>query len=130
MTDTAKEITILGPEKSVEEYSNSNSDIALGILAHIGAKLDKGLAATEVAECEVPENIRRMTMYYHDMLHIKRAYEEVGQPPPSFILVEVERVHDRLKYLLEEARKPGGAFHKVMEEMEATGDNRYSHLRR
>ena len=67
---------------------------------------------------EVPEYLWRLTMYFHDLLHIKWGYEGVGVMPPRYILDEVERVHDRLEWVVTSEHSQGGAFHKLKMEIE------------
>lgn len=85
-----------------------------------------GNAAVE-AESEVPEKMRRFTMYFHDIHDIKYIYEESGQPPPPYLLREMERCDDRMRHLVEELNAQGGTFEKVRREMTKQPNNRWDH---
>lgn len=100
------------------------------MLEKIGHKLDALSGYVEKAESEVPEYIRRFTMFYHDIVHINWRYEEMGLQVPPWIRAEMERSHDRLKHVLEAENNQGGAFHKIRQEMDKMEGNKYTHFRR
>src|SRR6266403_1696860 len=81
------------------------------------------------AESEIPEKMRRFIMYMHDVHDIVNLYHENGQPPPSWVLREMERCDDRYRQLLTEAHTDGGAFEKVRREMAEDPENRWDHTR-
>ena len=83
--------------------------------------------ASKDAESEIPEKMRRFSMYMHDMRDILYMYHETGQPPPTYIMTEVERVSDRYKHLLDDLNNDGGAFEQVRRDMTQRGGNRYDH---
>ncbi len=97
------------------------------LLQAIADKLDILIGYEDKADDEVPEYIRRFAMYYHDMLHIRVAYEEKGLPVPSFIADQVEYCHDRMELILAHENNQGGAFYKNRQELYAADDvaNRY-----
>lgn len=98
-------------------------------LKAIRENLGKGLFAMHEAEAEVPEKMRRFTMYMSDLHHIGYIYEERGILVPQHIRAELERCDDRLRQLLERAHTDGGAFEKVRQEMAADPENRWDHTR-
>ncbi len=79
------------------------------------------------AESEVPEKMRRFIMYMHDVHDIKHLYEEHGQPPPDYLIKEVERCADRYRHLLKEGNTDLGWIEKVRSEMTKEPGNRYDH---
>lgn len=79
---------------------------------------------TDRAEEEVPEHLWRLTMYYHDLMHVKWGYEAVGATPPKHVLTEIDRVHVRLETIVEREHQQGGAFHKQKKEMDDEARNR------
>ena len=79
------------------------------------------------AESEVPEKMRRFIMYMHDVHDIKHLYEEHGQPPPDYLIKEVERCADRYRHLLKEGNIDFGWIEKVRSEMTKESGNRYDH---
>lgn len=81
------------------------------------------------AESEIPEKMRRFIMYMHDVHDIVNLYHEGGQPPPPYVLREMERCDDRYRQLLEEFHGDGGAFEKVRREMAKDPTNRWDHTR-
>jgi hypothetical protein len=81
------------------------------------------------AESEVPEKIRRFTMYFHDVRDFVDMHRSLGQEPPEHILREIERCSDRFKHLLKDMYTDGGTFEKVRRDMTERGDNRYDHTR-
>lgn len=117
MSDFAKELL---------EALDRNTEM----LEKISSKLNLVLTAIDKAESEVPEYIRRFTMFYHDMVHINWRYEEMGLTVPPWIKGEMERAHDRLKHLLDAENNQGGAFHKIRQEMDKIEGNKYRHFRR
>ncbi len=86
-------------------------------------------AATREAEAEIPEKVRRFTMYFHDVHDMRDLYHQAGIEPPDFILREIERCSDRFRHLLEELHTDGGTFEKVRREMSEKEGNRYDHSR-
>ncbi len=85
--------------------------------------------AIREAESEIPEKMRRFIMYMHDVHDIVNLYHENGQPPPPWVLREMERCDDRYRQLLTEAHTDGGAFEKVRREMAEDPENRWDHTR-
>lgn len=81
------------------------------------------------AEVEVPESLRRFANYFHDIHDIKYMYEEHGQPPPKYILEEIERLDDRYRQILKELNSDGGAIEQIRREMAKDPNNRYDHTR-
>ena len=65
-------------------------------------------------------------MYYHDLLHIKWGYYEVGGTCPEHVSSEILRVHDRLEHLVSEEHMQGGTFRRIKEEMEQLNATRKS----
>jgi hypothetical protein len=65
------------------------------------------------SEKYIPDHIWKITMHYHDLIYIKSYWESIGQPPPEFVLEELQRVHDILPDLLDEEKGQGGAYHKL-----------------
>jgi hypothetical protein len=82
----------------------------------IRIQLSSVLHSIKDAESEVPEKIRRYTMYYHDIVHIREAYVTLGIPVPKHIDQEIERSHDRFRQLLKNLHQDDGAFAKVRRE--------------
>ena len=81
------------------------------------------------AETEVPEMMRRFTMYMVDIHTIVHLYEERGHQAPAYVLREMERCDDRLRHLLEDHHSAGGTFEKVRQEMAKREGNRWDHSR-
>jgi len=81
------------------------------------------------AECEVPEEMRRFTMYMVDIHTIVHLYEERGLSAPDYVLREMERCDDRLRQLLLKHHTDGGTFEKVRREMAKDKENRWDHTR-
>lgn len=81
------------------------------------------------AESEVPEKMRRFTMYMHDVHQISYMYEERGLPVPKWIHKEMERCDDRFRQLLDELHLEGGAFAKIRAEMAKDPENKWDHTR-
>jgi len=73
------------------------------------------------AEQECPESLRRNTMYYHDMFHIKVANESIGLQMDPVMASEMERVHHHLVEIIEEHRTQGGAFHGQIKDLQSRG---------
>lgn len=84
-----------------------------------------GLGALHKAEQEVPEHMRRFTMYFHDLHDVLNFYHELGQVPPTYISREVERCHDRMAHLIEDETNQGGTFHAVAQKVRERGGGRY-----
>lgn len=83
------------------------------------------------AEAEIPHHLRGLMDYYHDVIHLIRAYESIGMPIPSVLLRESERMHDRMGQLIEREHRQGGAFERVIKEMnEEGGEMKYKHGRK
>ena len=103
---------------SVEAMSYRRESVGsdeLQVLKEISSKLDN-LASVVVAyivkaEKEVPEYLRRHTMYYNDLFHLKILWEEAGQQLPDELKAEIDRTHHRLLELIEEESNQGGTFH-------------------
>ncbi len=85
--------------------------------------------AIREAESEIPEKMRRFILYMHAAHDIVNLYHENGQPPPPWVLREMERCDDRFRQLLTEAHTDGGAFEKVRREMAEDPENRWDHTR-
>ena len=87
----------------------------LTVLKEISAKLDVlasvVIAYINKAEKEVPEYLRRLSMYYNDMFHMKILWEQSGQQLPDEFREEIERTHIRLMQCIEEETNQGGKFH-------------------
>ena len=66
------------------------------------------------AEKEVPEYLRRLSMYYNDMFHLKILWEQSGQQLPQHLKDEIERTHHRLEECIEQETSQGGKFHDHM----------------
>ena len=81
------------------------------------------------AESEVPEKMRRFTMYYHDVKDFVDMYHSIGTQVPDYILREIERCDDRYRQMLEDLNKDLGAFERVRREMSKREGNRYDHTR-
>jgi len=73
------------------------------------------------AEKEVPEYLRRLSMYYNDMFHLKILWEQAGQQLPDILKAEIERTHHRLAECIEEESNQGGTFHKHIKRFEEEG---------
>lgn len=91
--------------------------------------LTKVLNSIAEAESEVPEKMRRFTMYFHDVRDLVAMHEERGVPPPAHLMREIERCDDRMKHLLQDLFGDGGTFEKVRRDMTERGGNRYDHTR-
>jgi hypothetical protein len=100
------------------------------ILKRIDEKLSAVCVTIIKAEQEVPEYMRRFTMYFHDIVHIQARYEELGLTMPPHLRSEIERASDRMKILLDRENNQGGTFYKIREEMEGAEGNKYKHFRR
>jgi len=81
------------------------------------------------AESEIPEKMRRLIMYMHDVHDIINLYHENGHPPPQHVLREMERCDDRYRQILDEMHKDGGTFERVRREMAKDPLNRWDHTR-
>lgn len=91
------------------------------LLEKLVANVALGLGALHKAEQEVPEHMRRFTMYFHDLHDVMNFYHEIGQDPPSYIKREVERCHDRMAHLIEDETNQGGTFHAVAQKVKDRG---------
>jgi len=99
-------------------------------LTTIRQGVTKALYAMGEAEKEVPEKMRRFMNYYHDVVHVKAAYVELGLQPPKEIDQEMERNHDRALQILHDLHSDGGHFEKVRREMTTHSVKpRYDHTR-
>jgi hypothetical protein len=85
--------------------------------------------ASREAESEVPEKMRRFSIYMHAIHDISYMYEERGIAIPDYIMREMERLDDRYRQLLKELHLDGGTFEKVRREMATDLDNRWDHTR-
>lgn len=85
--------------------------------------------ASREAESEVPEKMRRFSIYMHAIHDISYMYEEHGHPIPDYILRELERLDDRYRQLLKELHLDGGTFEKVRRTMAEDPENRWDHTR-
>ena len=95
----------------------------------IRALVGEALFALRDAEREIPERIRRFSHHMHSIHDIKYMHEELGVPPPDYLLKELERVDDRFRQLIAEENAEGGTFSKVRREMASDPQNRYDHTR-
>jgi hypothetical protein len=99
-------------------------------LTTIRQGVSKALFAMGEAEKEVPEKMRRFMNYYHDIVHVKAAYVELGLRPPKEIDQEMERNHDRALQILHDLHSDGGHFEQVRREMtQHPVTPRYDHTR-
>jgi hypothetical protein len=73
------------------------------------------------AEKEVPEYLRRLSMYYSDMVHAKYLWEEAGHQFPDVFKAELDRTHHRIEECIGEETSQGGTFHKTMERYKKEG---------
>lgn len=89
--------------------------------------VSKAVNALGAAETEVPEMMRRFTMYMVDIHTIVHLYEERGHQAPPYVMREMERCDDRLRHLLEDQHTDGGTFEKVRREMSKRQGNRWDH---
>jgi hypothetical protein len=85
--------------------------------------------ASREAESEVPEKMRRFSIYMHAIHDISYMYEERGIAIPDYIMREMERLDDRYRQLLKELHLDGGTFEKVRRTMAEDPDNRWDHTR-
>jgi hypothetical protein len=112
-------------DQVVEEIRETNR-----LLKQLMNRFDMIIEAVHKAEQEVPEYMRRFTMYYHDIIHINARYEELGIPMPLHLKDEMERSHDRMRHLIEQENSQGGTFYKIREKMDLEMGNRFKHFRR
>lgn len=98
-------------------------------LTTIRQLISKGINAMVEAEAEIPEKMRRFIMYMHDVHDIVNLYHENGQPPPDYVLREMERCDDRYRQLLTQQHTDGGVFEQVRREMAKDPMNRWDHTR-
>lgn len=91
--------------------------------------VSKSNFASQDAESEIPEKMRRFASYYHDIVHIKGEYVTLGLTVPKYIDQEMERCHDRFRQLLDEAHTDGNTFEQVRRQMADDPNNRYDHTR-
>ena len=90
-------------------------------LKSINAKLDAVLLYIHRAEKEVPEYLRRLSMYYNDLFHSKILWESHGQQMPQFLKDEVDRVHHRMEECILEESSQGGKFYDHIKRFEREG---------
>lgn len=95
----------------------------------IRGMLTKVLGSIAEAESEIPEKMRRFVMYWHDIHDVMFMYEGRGNPPPPYLMREMERCDDRYRHILEDLSTDAGAFEKVRQEMSQRPGNRYDHTR-
>ena len=95
----------------------------------IRQQLGEVMSYMRSAESEVPESLRRFMNYMHDVHDVKFMYEELGQPVPSHLSAELERLDDRYRQILKTLHSDGGALEKVRREMANDPDNRWDHTR-
>lgn len=81
------------------------------------------------AESEVSEKMRRFIMYMHDLHDVSYMYEERGIEVPQHVRLEMQRVDDRFRQLLQDAHSDTGTFEKVRQDMVQRGGNRWDHQR-
>ena len=98
-------------------------------IRELRSMLTQVLNAVTDAETEIPEKMRRFTMYYHDVKDFVDMYHSIGVPCPDYILREIERCDDRYRQMLEDLNKDLGAFERVRREMSKREGNRYDHTR-
>jgi hypothetical protein len=94
-------------------------------LKRISARLDQ-LTTVLVgyiskAEKEVPEYLRRLTMYYSDLFHAKYLWEDAGLQNPVELKAEIDRVHHRILECIEEESMQGGTFHEHIQRFRKEG---------
>lgn len=99
----------------------ASDDDLLECLGRIEALLKAFTAAFIKAEGEIPEYLRRHTMYYHDLVHIKWAQEQIGQQMDPVQAAELERTHRRLNEVIEQETTQGGVFHPHIKRMAKEG---------
>lgn len=98
-------------------------------IKEIRTQITQVLNAISDAESEVPEKMRRFTMYYHDVKDFVDMYHSIGTEVPAYILREIERCDDRYRHMLEDLNSDTGAFERVRQEMSQRTGNRYDHTR-
>ena len=113
------------PVEAMNYRRESAGSEELQVLREISSKLDQ-LAGVVVAyivkaEKEVPEYLRRHTMYYNDLFHLKILWEQAGQQLPDELKAEIDRTHHRLLELIEEESNQGGTFHHHIQRFEKEG---------
>ncbi len=113
------------PEHSAEVYLKRISDD----MKLVRTMMTEVIKYMRDAESEIPERMRRFIMYMHDVHDIVNLYHENGQPPPSWVLREMERCDDRYRQILDEMHKDGGVFEKVRRQMADDPLNRWDHTR-
>jgi hypothetical protein len=86
-------------------------------LQSINKKMSFLIAYVQKAESEVPEYIRRHTMYVHDLLLAKRALEDLGLHTDPIHGDEIDRSIKRLCELIEREQGQGGAFHETSQRL-------------
>ena len=108
--------------------SDPTLDLILKELRELNRSFAEVTAYLHRAEKEIPHHLRGLMDYYHDVIHLIRAYESIGMPIPNMLLRESERMHDRMHQLIEREHRQGGAFEKVIKEMnEEPEGNKYKH---
>lgn len=81
-------------------------------MTEISEKMDIFVAYLDKAEKEVPEYLRRHTMYIHDLVHIRVAMEQAGLQIDPKHGIEIERAISRLSQCIDEESSQGGVFHQ------------------
>lgn len=119
-----------------EQVPDASASTTNAYLARIARDLQKLLSlmtqstnARLEAESEIPEKMRRFSMYMHDIRDILYMYHETGQPPPDYVMAEARRVDDRYRHLLMDLNTDLGAFEKVRQEMSQREGNRWEHTK-
>jgi hypothetical protein len=99
----------------------SVEDEQLKMLQSIDSKLDVLVNYIYKAEKEVPEYMRRLSMFYNDLFHTKILWEQAGQQMPQDFKDGMELMHHRLVECLREETNQGGAFHNTIKRYQAEG---------
>jgi hypothetical protein len=60
----------------------------------------------------VPPKIMRLTQHMHNLIYIRYFYETLGQQPPEWTKLEMERAQKVLLSQLDREHAQGGAFRK------------------
>ena len=123
----------MADENKTTERVSEASETALARLARdiqaLRSMLTEVVNYMKEAESEVPEKMRRFTMYFHDVRDFIEMYRQLGQEPPSHVLREIERCDDRYRHLLHDLNLDQGAFERVRQDMTTRSGNRWDHSR-